>query len=198
MKRLIQIVVLLGLLSSVSVNVYFYYFKGNSKQTISNKINTKIEVAKSDPHYGELIKIVKVIDGDTIELDGGERLRYIGIDTPEKNDPRKPVQCFAEEASKKNKELVEGKMVKFYKDINTRDKYGRLLGYVYREDGLFINLELVKQGYAFSYTYQPDISKQEEFQVAEKKAREQNLGLWNKCDVTKTSSDHYQTNSVLK
>jgi micrococcal nuclease len=154
--------------------------------------------AKPTPEYDKLIKVSRVVDGDTIQLENGERLRYIGIDTPELYDPRKPVQCFAAEASKKNKELVEGKMVKFNKDVAERDKYGRLLGYVYLEDGKFVNLEMVKQGYAFSYPYPPDISKQEQFNQAEKIARENKLGLWNGCEVTTTASGREETNAVLK
>jgi len=127
-----------------------------------------------------LTKVTRVIDGDTIEIEGGERVRYIGIDTPETVDPRKPVQCFGIEASKKNKELVEGKNVRLEKDITDKDKYGRLLRYVYI-DNLFINLELVKQGFAFSYTYPPDIKYQAEILAAEAEAREAGRGLWAAC-----------------
>lgn len=145
--------------------------------------------------YGKLIKVRRVIDGDTIELINGERLRYIGIDTPEEVDPRKPVQCFARAAAAKNKELVEGKMILFNKDVSTRDQYDRWLGFVYLEDGKFVNLELVKQGFAFSYPYPPDISKAHEFRAAEAQARENNLGLWAGCTVSHTSRGRSQTNS---
>jgi micrococcal nuclease len=128
-------------------------------------------------------KVTRVIDGDTIEIEGGEHVRYIGIDTPETVDPRKPVQCFGIEASKKNKELVEGKMVRLEKDITERDKYGRLLRYVWVGD-LFVNLELVKQGFATSYSYPPDIKFQKEFLAAEKEAREAELGLWKACPIS--------------
>ncbi|PJC27911.1 nuclease [Candidatus Shapirobacteria bacterium CG_4_9_14_0_2_um_filter_39_11] len=130
----------------------------------------------------ETFKVTRVIDGDTIEIEGGERVRYIGIDTPETVDPRKPVQCFGIEASKKNKELVEGKNVRLEKDITDKDKYGRLLRYVYI-DNIFINLELVKQGFAFSYTYPPDIKYQAEILAAEAEAREANRGLWAACPI---------------
>lgn len=149
---------------------------------------------KTEP--GKPIKVVEVVDGDTVVLINGERLRYIGIDTPEKNDPRKPVQCFAHEATVKNKELVEGRMITFLKDISTTDKYGRWLGFVYLEDGTFVNLELVRQGFAFSYPYTPDISKSAEFREAERFARENKLGLWSGCDVNILSTGREQTNSV--
>lgn len=130
----------------------------------------------------ETFKVTRVIDGDTIEIENGERVRYLGVDTPETVDPRKPVQCFGVEASKKNKELVEGKTVRLEKDITDRDKYGRLLRYVY-VDNLFINLELVKQGFATSYTYPPDVKYQEEILTAEREARRANRGLWTACPL---------------
>jgi micrococcal nuclease len=134
----------------------------------------------------ESFKVTRVIDGDTIEIEGGEKVRYLGIDTPETVDPRKPVQCFGVEASKKNKELVEGKSVRLEKDISERDKYSRLLRYVWA-DGTLINLELVKQGFARSYSYPPDVKYQEEFLAAEKEAREAGRGLWGACPITSPS-----------
>ena len=126
------------------------------------------------------VKVTRVVDGDTIEIEGGEKVRYIGIDTPETVDPRKTVQCFGVEASKKNKELVEGKMVRLEKDITNKDKYNRLLRYIYVGD-TFINLELVKQGFAYSYSYPPDIKHQDQFMKAQEEAREAKRGLWNAC-----------------
>jgi len=139
-------------------------------------------------------KVTRAVDGDTIEIEGGEKVRYIGIDTPETVDPRKPVQCFGIEASKKNKELVEGKTVRLEKDITDRDKYSRLLRYVWVDD-LFVNLELVKQGFATSYTYPPDIKYQEEFLAAEKEARENKLGLWEACPIVASPMVNVQETS---
>lgn len=130
----------------------------------------------------ELYKVVRVIDGDTIELENEERIRYIGIDTPETVDPRKSVQCFGVEASKKNKELTEGKLVRLEKDITDRDKYNRLLRYVWVGD-TFVNLELVKQGFAQSYSYPPDIKYQNQFVQAQREAREAKVGLWGACSA---------------
>ena len=127
-----------------------------------------------------LFKVIKVIDGDTIKLENGEIVRYLGIDTPETVHPSKPVQCFGKEASAKNKELVEGKLVKLEKDITDRDKYGRLLRYVWIGD-LFINDEFVRQGYAYAYTYPPDVKHNEQFVQAQQEARENNRGLWQSC-----------------
>ena len=131
----------------------------------------------------KVFKVTRVIDGDTIEIEGGEHIRYIGIDTPETVDPRKEVQCFGIEASKKNKELVEGKTVRLEKDITDRDKYNRLLRYVW-VGSVFVNLELVKQGFATSYSYPPDIKFQKEILAAEEEAREAKRGLWKACPVS--------------
>lgn len=125
-------------------------------------------------------KVARVIDGDTIEIEGGQKVRYIGMNTPETVDPRKPVQCFGLEASKKNKELVVGKMVRLEKDITDRDQYNRLLRYVWAGE-TFVNLELVKQGFANSVTFPPDIKYQKEFLAAEKEAKEASRGLWSSC-----------------
>ena len=124
--------------------------------------------------------VTRVIDGDTIEIEGGIKVRYIGIDTPETVDPRKPVQCFGVEASNKNKELVSGKRVRLEKDISETDKYGRLLRYVYVGD-TFVNLELVRNGYAYASSYPPDISHQSQFTEAQRLAKEQSKGLWGSC-----------------
>jgi endonuclease YncB( thermonuclease family) len=131
---------------------------------------------------GDFAKVIRVIDGDTIEIEGGERVRYIGMNTPETVDPRKPVQCFGVEASNENKELVEGKTVRLEKDISERDKYGRLLRYVFIGD-IFINLELVKRGFAYADTIPPDIKYQDLFLKAQQSARSAKIGLWRVCPL---------------
>ena len=171
---------------------YLYYEKSGQPLAPENHYDFSIKT-----EYGKPIRVARVIDGDTIILVNGERLRYIGIDTPEEFDERKPVQCFAREAAEKNKELVLGKMIKFYKDVDGKDKYGRWLGFVYLADGAFVNLELVKQGYAFAYPYPPDISKADEFRDAEAYARKNKLGLWNgQCLISSLRGGREQTNPV--
>lgn len=128
----------------------------------------------------EIARVARVIDGDTVELDTGEKVRYIGMDTPETVDPRKPVQCFGAEAARRNGELVEGKLVVLRKDISERDKYGRLLRYVWAGN-TFVNLELVKEGYATAFTFTPDVKYASDFVAAEKEAREAKRGLWGAC-----------------
>lgn len=131
----------------------------------------------------EFVKVTKVIDGDTIEIEGGYRIRYIGIDTPETVHPSQPVECFGKEASTKNKELVEGKTVRLERDITELDRYGRLLRYVWLGDVL-VNEILVKEGYATSYTYPPDVKYQERFVQTEREARENKKGLWASCPIS--------------
>lgn len=125
-------------------------------------------------------KVERVIDGDTIKIETGESVRYIGIDTPETVHPRKPVQYYGKEASEYNKKQVEGKKVRLEFDVQERDHYGRLLCYVYLADGTFVNAELVKQGYAQVSTYPPNVKYQELFLSLQKEARTRNRGLWNK------------------
>ncbi|KXK11117.1 MAG: Thermonuclease precursor [Microgenomates bacterium OLB23] len=128
--------------------------------------------------------VTKVIDGDTIEIefDGTkDTVRLLGIDTPETKDPRKPVQCFGKEASAKTSELLLGALVRLESDQSqsNRDAYKRLLRYVFKEDGLFINKYLVEEGYAYEYTYKSNPGKyQEDFIEAQNMARERKKGLW--------------------
>lgn len=127
------------------------------------------------------ITVTRVVDGDTIELETGERVRYIGVDTPETVDPRKAVQCFGREASAFNKQLVEGKSVKLVADVVNKDRYGRLLRYVYLSDGTFVNLKLAQDGYARPLTIPPDVHFSKDFVAAAHEAQEAGRGLWGAC-----------------
>jgi micrococcal nuclease len=121
--------------------------------------------------------VIRVIDGDTVEIEGGRRVRYIGIDTPEIVHPTEPAEYFGEEAAEKNRELVEGRIVSLESDVEVRDEYGRLLRYVWLGDTM-INAELVRLGYAYAYSLPPDTRYRELFLRLEGEAREQKLGLW--------------------
>ena len=128
----------------------------------------------------DLVKVKRVIDGDTIvvEIDGKhEKIRLIGVDTPETKHPQKPVQYFGKEAHLFTKRMVEGKEVRLEFDWQKRDKYGRLLAYVYLPDGTFLNAEIIKQGYGFAYTRFP-FKYLDEFRQYEREARENKRGLW--------------------
>ncbi len=137
---------------------------------------------------GQSANVLKVVDGDTIEVEyGGKsyKLRYIGIDTPETVDPRRPVGCFGKEASNENKNLVGGKNVVLQKDISDMDKYGRLLRYVYLplSEGkfLFVNDHLVRNGFAKVSNFPPDVKFTNQFLDAQKEAQENSRGLWGSC-----------------
>ncbi|MBI3366305.1 thermonuclease family protein [Candidatus Roizmanbacteria bacterium] len=134
-----------------------------------------------------LIKITRVIDGDTVKIETGQTVRYIGIDTPELHHPKKPVQCFGKEAYEKNKELVEGKTVKLEKDVSEKDRYGRLLRYIFlydppsTQEALFVNKYLVSEGYAHSATFPPDVKYADVFVTEQRNAVANKKGLWKSC-----------------
>jgi len=119
-------------------------------------------------------RVVRVIDGDTIEIAGGAHVRYIGMDTPETYPE---VEFYGPEAKAKNIELVEGKLVTLEKDVSETDKYGRLLRYVY-VDGVFVNGELVRLGYARAVAYSPDTRYQWQLSQLEKEAKAAKRGIW--------------------
>ena len=122
----------------------------------------------------------RVIDGDTIAVEKNgkkEKVRLIGVDTPETVHPFKPVEYFGKEASEFTRKNVEGKRVRLEYDWQSRDKYGRLLAYVYIEDGTFLNAEIIRQGYGFAYTRFP-FKYLKDFRQYEREARGNNRGLW--------------------
>ena len=152
-------------------------------------------LANEDIRKSPTYKVLRVVDGDTIHIDYNgkdEKVRFIGLDTPETKDPRKPIQCFGREATAKMTELAENKNIRleFDKTQGERDKYGRLLAFVYSEDSKNLAYEMIRQGYGNEYTYNSNPYKyQNEFKEAARKAREENKGLWaeNTCagDATK-------------
>lgn len=134
---------------------------------------------------GEQAVVSKVVDGDTIQLQSGQTVRFVGIDTPETVDPRRPVGCFGKEASNEVKDLLTGKTVVLEKDVSNTDKYNRLLRYIYlpldNSQTLFVNDYLVREGFARVYTYPPDVKFNQQFIEAERQARELKKGLWGRC-----------------
>lgn len=187
---------ILQLCLGAALLVFGFYYRAHLSPLHTRVAGVTLDRSIKAEH-GKLIQIVEAVDGDTAMLINGEKLRYIGIDTPESVDERKAVQCYAHEAAQKNRELVQGRNIKFYKDVSEKDIYGRWLGFVYLEDGMFVNLELVQQGYAFAYPYPPDISKSGELAEAEKFARENKLGLWGgQCEITRLRSGRAQTNPI--
>lgn len=144
-------------------------------------------LAKKPPLPSGFVPVVKVHDGDTIEvkLDGKkEKVRLVGVDTPETVDPRRPVQCYGKEASDFTKQAFASKAVRLQSDTlrgesANRDKYGRLLRYAFRPDGKLHNQELIRAGYGLEYTFSGQrYEYQTEFKAAEREAKSEQRGLW--------------------
>lgn len=135
---------------------------------------------------GGVARVVRVVDGDTVvaRFAGGrtERVRYLGIDTPEDVKPDTPVQCFSLRAARENRRLVGGREVLLTLDREHRDRYGRLLAYVHRRsDGAFVNARLVARGYARDYPYAPNTTHAGLFRRLRRHAERRGLGLWSHC-----------------
>lgn len=166
MKNIFITLVFLGLFASL-----FFDFDFNEERFLQEKSN----------NVGETAMVMSVIDGDTIILESGERVRYIGIDTPEYSfDENVANECFGEEARERNKELVEGKRITLLQDTSEKDKYGRLLRYVY-VDGILVSTILLEEGYADLMIIDPDTRYKNEFEEAYREAREYSLGMWKEC-----------------
>ena len=199
---IIAILVIIGIIGHKSEQNIFQ----NTGQDVSALATTETDSVSSTLNTSEIktstvsLKyyfVTRVVDGDTIDvsIDGKvKRLRLIGINTPETVDPRKPVECFGVEASNKAKTLLTGKKVSLESDGSQGelDKYNRLLRYVFLEDGTNINLLMIKEGYAYEYTYNLPYKYQTEFKNAQKQAETNKAGLWspNACneDATKSAS----------
>jgi micrococcal nuclease len=128
---------------------------------------------------GELAEVASITDGDTFRTADGDRVRLIGIDTPEVDQDA----CFADEATDALADLIPpGTAVRLVLDVEVRDRFGRLLAYVERaEDGLFVNEELARQGFALQLTVPPNVARAEELGAAVAEAREEGRGLWSAC-----------------
>ena len=131
----------------------------------------------------------RVIDGDTIVVTSHgerERIRMIGVNTPESVHPTKPVECFGKEASAHTASLLpKGTPVHLARDVELRDRYGRLLAYVYRSsDGLFINVHLVREGFGASNKFPPNTALSAQFSQAQSTAKESSVGMWSACSPT--------------
>jgi len=127
-------------------------------------------------------KVQRVIDGDTFVLSTGERVRLIGIDTPERNE------YYFQEAKGRLEELILGKEIMLEKDVSDKDRYGRLLRYVFIDD-IFINKIMVQEGHAKAYPYKPDTKYKVEFTDLESQAKDNQLGIWGATKVTEPESD---------
>jgi micrococcal nuclease len=169
----------------------FYQRLSPTEQVLSEKIQPSPSV-KIEQATKQEAQITRVVDGDTIEvlLNGSkEKVRVIGINTPETVDPRKPVECFGREASNFAKGFLANQIVSLESDPTQqeRDKYGRLLRYIFVNEVDFGKL-MIEQGYAHEYTYDLPYKYQLEYKEAEKEAREGKVGLWKSTSCANGSS----------
>ena len=125
------------------------------------------------PTATDTVRVTMVIDGDTIIISTGQKVRYIGIDTPEMF----PEEAFAQEATRVNREIVQGKAIRLEKDISETDRYGRLLRYVW-VDGTMVNIELTRRGLAIAKAYPPDTKYRALLEAAELQAKLSRQGMW--------------------
>lgn len=145
-----------------------------------------------------LYQVTQVFDGDTIAVNMNgkqEKIRLIGVDTPETHDPRKVVQCFGMAASNFTHQLLDNKQVRLEADplSSNRDRYDRLLRYVYTQDNVFVEQALIQQGYGFAYTGFP-FTKSDDFRAWQKEAQDNNRGLWNTCVPAVNDKGGYTSN----
>jgi len=139
-------------------------------------LSVGLSACASEP---EKVTVVKVIDGDTVRLQGGEIVRLLGINTPEKDDKDRPAEPLSLEASLLLTELVEDRTVLLTRGREPKDKYGRTLGYLDLTDGTDVQKNLISRGYAFAIAFPPDIDRIDSYLAAEKQARSERKGIWN-------------------
>ncbi len=145
-----------------------------------SQVSTPAKYSISSPPSTQVADVVRVIDGDTIEVDirgAVHVVRYIGVNTPETKHPTQGIEPYGPESSERNRQLLEGKTVYLEKDVSDTDRYGRLLRYVYVDD-VMVNAVLVEEGYAQVRTYPPDVKHVDLFLKLQREARVANRGLW--------------------
>lgn len=181
---------LITLCMSLIVVLAGYYANQHPRQTA--------HVASSVTTNGTY-RVSEFVDGDTIAVDMNgktEKIRMIGVDTPETHDPRKSVECFGQAAAAYTKQLIGDKPVRLEADSlsTNRDRYDRLLRYVYTADNKLVEAEIIKNGYGFAYVSFP-FTKLDEFRTYEANAREQNRGLWAGCQPYLDKNGHIHSNA---
>jgi micrococcal nuclease len=176
----VKILFLLGLLAASAL-------EAGSTFRQATRVGISEPSRESRDEVPEKRLVVRVIDGDTIVVSPNEKVRLIGVDTPETVHPNKAVQCFGKDAKEFTRSLVESKSIRLFFDDSNRarnhkDRYGRTLAYVYFDDGTMLNAELIRRGYAHAYTRFP-FRHVVEFRQLERTARGQGAGLWASCHV---------------
>ncbi len=178
LTAVVSMVILLVSYGLHSIGNPLLLFNADTSASATDKINYPDTATVSGSiAQGTRSTVIRIIDGDTIEISDGRKVRYIGVDTPETHDPRTKLECYGKEATEKNRELVAGQEVILVRDISDTDQFGRLLRYVYKGD-VFVNDTLVKEGFARASRYPPDVRFAELFRDSEREARENARGLW--------------------
>lgn len=150
-----------------------------------------------------MVNVERVFDGDTFKTDTGERVRLLGINTPEVAHRDSPAQPFGDTASQALKHLLKDKQVRLITDKEKKDRYGRTLAHVYLKDKTWLNGEMVKLGMAHVYTFAPNFKYAKELNQLEQQARQQKLGIWNHrrfkvLDVSKINKKHIGQFRVIR
>jgi len=184
MKRIILFIIALFLVIRIGFSA------GDSQKTLASDGIKAIWPFGKSYNYSEIL-VTRVVDGDTIVIETGERVRLIGIDTPEIHESNKLYRdsrkshkdvCSIKELGMKSFKfvsgLLQGQRVRLEFDVEKHDKYGRLLAYVYLKDGAFVNAKIVEQGYASLMTIPPNVKYAQVFQELYRDARQNHLGLW--------------------
>ncbi|PID51993.1 MAG: hypothetical protein CR972_04330 [Candidatus Moraniibacteriota bacterium] len=159
-----------------AVATFFYVFTGEDYFELFDRSQEVLQDTENKKNEGSLsaegiYSVIHIVDGDTFDIENGERVRMIGIDTPERGE------VYYKEAKEYLKILIHGKKVRLVKDVSERDRYGRLLRHVYVDDQ-WINKKMIRDGFARLVTYAPDVAHVADFTSAERAARKEHIGLW--------------------
>lgn len=187
-KEKVLVVCIVIIVFTIGVFVGMSIYRENNQSSEQN----------NEPSISENFTVSRIIDGDTIELSNGEAVRLIGINAPEVGQP------YYMKSANKLAQLIGEKNVTLEKDVSNRDRYGRLLRYVY-VGNIFVNLEIVREGYAIAYPYYPDVKYSDEFKAIEQEARNAQIGMWVKTELAvdivawyfhydAEGNDHYNLN----
>ncbi len=181
----------------------------NNEVVVNNdgSVDNDSTINKAELPDGDSGRVINVIDGDTIDvvINGKEyRVRYVGVDTPERDEP------FYQEATVANRDFVDGKDIVLVRDVSDTDQYGRLLRYIYLPDGTFVNAELIANGYARTITFPPDVANADYFAQLQTEARENQRGFWalneiqampvgcNTCAANRHNCSDFETQSAAQ
>ena len=170
-QRQLVVSLIIVLLTGLGVSV-----NSRSEKAIEEVVDVVAETQQPEESMSDTYLVTRIVDGDTFEIESGQKVRLIGIKKTEKGE------CYFDAASNKLSELVLDNKVRLEKDVSETDRYGRLLGYVYVGD-VFVNEVMVAEGFAQATSYPPDVKFQDVFRESERSARENHKGFWLNCEL---------------